>query len=97
MAAAMNRLMQRQLSRAWEKWQYEYAEELRLKALLANACLIMRNMQLGMAFKWWRHHHILTQKTKADPSPVPDLTPEKKPWEPLELAGIERVGRGMYI
>jgi len=54
-AGAMNRMMKRKLSMAFEKWQYEAQEAKRSQYFLSGAIKRMMNRKLSMAFEKWQY------------------------------------------
>merc|ERR1711865_917229 len=51
---ALNRMLKRQLSRAWEQWQQVAAEAREQMELLRRGVMRMLQRQLSMAFLKWR-------------------------------------------
>ena len=54
LAGAIKRMRHRQLSMAFEKWQFEAAALARKKFLLAGAVKRMLHRKLSMAFEKWQ-------------------------------------------
>ena len=55
LAGALNRMLKRKLSMAFEKWQYEAQEAKRSAYLLAGAINRMLKRKLSMAFEKWQY------------------------------------------
>jgi len=51
---AGNRMMNYQLSKAWEKWQYEYEREKRDRAMVTKGMGHWHNFNIGKAWNKWR-------------------------------------------
>ena len=54
MGGAVRRMLHRQLSMAWEKWQYEAAEMKRQQEMLDRALRRLRNAKMFAAWNMWR-------------------------------------------
>lgn len=57
---AINRMMKLGLSKGWEKWQYEYAEQVRLARLMKGTVRRMQNRLLSKAFEKWQFEVCVT-------------------------------------
>jgi hypothetical protein len=69
MRSGVSRFLKRQLSMAWERWQFWYEALMEQRRLLAHAVAKMQKRQLSMAWNTWctRTGHPLSA-TAADPS-----------------------------
>merc|ERR1711981_318209 len=54
MNGALNRMRNLHLYRAWEKWQYIYAEQKRQMFMMTGALNRMRNLKLSQAWESWQ-------------------------------------------
>merc|ERR550514_2086948 len=54
MKGALERMLKRQLSMAWEKWQYEAAQMKHEKFIMGGALNRFRNRLLSMAWEKWQ-------------------------------------------
>ena len=55
MGGALARFMQRQLSMAWEQWQFWYEEVKNQQFRMAGALNRMKNMKLSQAWEQWQY------------------------------------------
>ena len=55
MKSGLNRFLQRQLSMAWERWQFWYEELVEQRRLLAHALAKWQRRRLAMAWNTWCH------------------------------------------
>ena len=74
LTGAINRMLHRKLSMAFEKWQFEAAEMKRAQYFLTGAINRMLHRKLSMAFQKWRSvvnaHRINQQYAVPEPTPV---------------------------
>jgi len=68
LAGAIQRMLKRQLSMAWEQWQFWYAEVISQQFKLAGAINRMLKRKLSMAWERWQfwYAEMIYQKEIAD-------------------------------